>query len=122
MFILKKFLKNNEEQVEKDAIKQKLLQKDSMRNAREQREKEENAEEIRKKILEQAVINETPNLKKNKKIKKTNVYFSWRCYFSSISSLFFICLFRTKKTVLVLSIHRPILHQRQNPFRKLMIY
>ena len=41
-----------------------------MRNAREQREKEENAEEIRKKILEQAVINETPNLKKNKKSKK----------------------------------------------------
>ena len=67
---IKKFLINNEEQIEKDAIKQKLLQKDSIRNAREQREREENAEEIRKKILEQAVINETPNLKKNKKSKK----------------------------------------------------
>ncbi len=70
---IEKFIRIAEEDGEKEKIREKIREKESMRTSREQNVKDEATEDLRKKILEQAILNENSQQDKNKS-KKNQKY------------------------------------------------
>lgn len=70
---IEKFLNNREDKEEKEEIRQQLLKKQSIRDTREQQIKDEQGEEIRKKVLEQAVLDEKEDPETKKKPNQTYI-------------------------------------------------
>lgn len=102
---IEKFLQINSDQNEKEEIKRRILLKNSMQADRGKKIKDEKEAEIRKKILEQAVLDENPDIEgEKKKNKQPVIIFGGAALVASAACISYI-LFAQNENLPVEAIH-----------------